>query len=96
MCCDANMFTKLQSLKQPQKVTLGDGHELDATRQETITLKTRLPNNKIRKCELQDVILVLKLSFNLLSVSKAAEAGKITDLTKHIVRYWVQIGSSLL
>ena len=37
----------------------------------------KLSGNEIRKCNLQDVLYVPNLPYNLISVSKAVKAGKI-------------------
>ena len=79
MCSDSKLFETLQSLKQPIKVSLGDGRTLQATGRGNISLEMKLPGDKSNRCNLLDVLLVPKLSYNLLSVSKAAEAGKIIE-----------------
>ena len=56
-------------------VQLGDGKVLKASGRGAVTLFTFLPGGKHTKCKLQNVLLVPKLSYNLLSVSKATEAG---------------------
>ena len=63
-------FVKLEKLVEVQ---LGDGKVLRATGRGTVTLFTVLPGGKYKKCKLQNVLLVPKLSYNLLSVSKATE-----------------------
>jgi len=78
MCNDKKLFTKFQSLDKPQEVSLGDGHMSKATAQEVVLLEMKLPDGKTRKCELINVLYVPKLSYSLLSVSKAAESGKTT------------------
>ena len=60
-------------------MTLGDGHELEAIGQGIITLEMKLPDKKTKRCELPSVLYVPKLSYSLLSVSKAAEAGKTVE-----------------
>ena len=42
-----------------------------------------LPNGKTWRCKLRNVLFVLKLAYNLLSVSKAAEAGRTTQFDKN-------------
>ena len=76
MCNDKSLFTKLQQLNHPQEVALGDGHVVKASERGTVTLEMKLPGNQVRKCDVHDVLYVPELSYNLLSVSKAAEAGK--------------------
>ena len=44
-----------------------------------VSLKMKLPDSLPRRCNLQDVLHVPALSYNLLSVAKAAEKGKVTE-----------------
>lgn len=78
MCNDKQLFSELRHLETPQEVTLGDGHGLEATAEGTVTLETMLPDGITKKCRLENVLLVPNLSYSLLSVSKASEAGKTT------------------
>ena len=78
MCNNKEIFSEMKSLETPLEVTLGDGHILQATAEGTVTLETLLPDGNTKKCTLKNVLLVPKLSYSLLSVSKASEAGKIT------------------
>ena len=55
----------------------------------------KLPNGTIWRCNLHYVLLVQKLAYNLLSVSKAAEAGMTTKFDEIVVRYSVGTGKSL-
>ena len=75
MSNDEAQFVDLRKLSSPQKVTLGDGHSLDAG---TVKLETLLPDRSTKECRLNNVLLVPKLSYSLLSVSKASTAGKTT------------------
>ena len=77
MCNDVNAFTGCATLKQPQEISLGDGHIVKATGKGTVLLKIAISQNQIQKCELKDVLFVPELSYNLLSVSKITKAGKI-------------------
>ena len=77
MCNDQNLFGNFENLPKSQEVTLGDGHALDATGQGTVSLVMRLPDGKTQRCVLHSVLYVPKLSYNLLSVTKASESGKI-------------------
>ena len=65
MCNDDKLFVELCSLKQPLEVTLGDGCAVEATGQGTVVLEM--------------TSYVPDLSYNLLSVSKAVEAGKVVE-----------------
>ena len=82
MCNDKQLFSELRHLETPQEVTLGDGHGLEATTEGTVTLETMLPDGSTKKCRLENVLLVPNLSYSLLSVSKASEAGKTTKFDK--------------
>ena len=45
----------------------------------------RLPGGKVQRCVLQHVLHVPDLSYNLVSVSKASEKGKVTEFEGLIV-----------
>ena len=75
------MFAKFKSFKKAQDVTLGDRHVLEATGEGIVQVKMKVPDGTIR-CNLRNVLFVPKLAYNLLIVSKAAEAGKTTKLDK--------------
>ena len=81
MCNNDKLFTELRDLR-PLDVTLGDGHNLKASGKGTVLLQMSLHDGTMRKCSLNDVLYVPSLSYNLLSVSKAAEAGKTTRFNK--------------
>ena len=81
-CNDENMFVNLQQLDSPQRVTLGDGNFLEGPAEGTVILDTVLPNGRAKKCRIKNVLYVPKLSYSLLSVSKASEAGKITKFNR--------------
>ena len=83
MCNNGNMFAKFKSFDRAQEVTLGDGHVLEATGEGIVQVKMKLPDGKAQRCNLRNVLLVPKLAYNLLSVSKAAEAGKTTKFDKN-------------
>lgn len=82
MCNNKKMFTNFTSLKQPLEVALGDGHVLQAVGRGIVALVTELSDKKTKKCNLHDVLYVPKLSYNLLSVSKATEDGKMTKFVE--------------
>ena len=70
------MFTEMKELNPSEKVTLGDGHDLEAVGERTVEMEMLLPNGDSRRCVLKKVLYVPKLGYNLVSVSRAAEAGK--------------------
>ena len=76
MCKDVQVFDHISVLDVPQDITVGDGYSVRATGKGNVILDMYLPNGKIKRCKLADVLLVKDLSYNLLSVSKAAATGK--------------------
>ena len=76
---DDKLFVELRSLKQPLKVTLGDGCAVEATGQGTVVLEMASTGGKTGRCKLHEALYVPDLSYNLLSVSKAVEAGKVVE-----------------
>ena len=82
MCNDREQFSELRQLKESQEVTLGDGHTLEGTAIGAVKIEALLPDGSTRKCRLEKVLFVPKLSYNLLSVSIAAKAGNSTKFSK--------------
>ena len=82
MCSHRKLFSELHPLKQQTDVTLGDGNTLEVGGHGTVFLKMKLSDSSTRKSKLLDVLHVPGLSCNLLSVSKAAENGKVTKFNK--------------
>lgn len=78
MCNDESQFIELKQLETIQKVRLGDGRLLDGIAEGTVKLETLLPDGKTKNCKMENVLFVPKLSYSLLSVSKASNAGKTT------------------
>ena len=46
------MLATFKSFKKPQKVTLGDGHVLEAAGEGILQVKIKIPNGKIWRCNL--------------------------------------------
>ena len=88
-------------MDHPLEVTLGDGHALRASGRGTVAMKMKLPNGRTRQCTLHDVLCVSKLAYNLLTVSRATKAGKVTEFTDKTCQIFdadkrlIAIGSSL-
>ena len=82
MCNDDKLFNNIQYLKEPQEVTLGDGHILEAIGIGVVELQANLADEKTRRCKPHDVLYVPQLSYNLFSVSRATEMGKTTSFDK--------------
>ena len=76
MCNDQSMFTELTQLGSGEKVTLGDGSSLDVAGEGTVDMDMILTDGTRRACALQTVLYVPELSYNLVGVSRVAEAGK--------------------
>ena len=92
ICCDKKLFSELQSLAKPTDVTLGDGHTLEATGQDTVSLVMNHPDGCQSKCRVLDVLYVPSLTYNLLSVSKAAENWKETKFDQDGCRILTESG----
>ena len=82
MCNDQSFFVKYNRLKTPLKVTLGDGYEVDAVGRGVIMLDSVLRSGERKKCNLQNVLYVPRLSYNLFSVSVTTERGKTVSFGK--------------
>ena len=78
MCNDRSLFIELRKLDNPLEVTLGDGYNLDAIGRGVVVPETKLPSGRTKRCKLQDVLYVPKLSYNLLSVSRMSDAKTST------------------
>ena len=75
-------FVELRQLTTAQEVTLGDGRSLEGTAEGTVVLETLVPDGSTTKCRLHNVLFVPRLSYSLLSVSKASSAGKTVKFDK--------------
>ena len=82
MCNNKAMFSNLRPLPSPFNVTLGDGRNLLTVRCGNIVLPMNLPQGKMEKCTLHDVLLVPDLAYNLLGVTSASKKGKVTTFSK--------------
>ncbi len=79
MCHDKQSFVNLKSLHPPVKVSIGDGRVLEAHGKGSVHLSVVVSNDgNTRNCHLQDVLHVPDLDYNLVSVSKAGKAGKVS------------------
>ena len=77
MCCNRKLFANFQLLDNPVEVSLGDEHTLEALGRGVVPLNMNLLGGQSR-CNLH-VLYVPGLSYNLVSVAKAAECGKTTE-----------------
>ena len=76
ICNAKELFGDLQPLSKPQRITLGDDHTLEAISTGATEVNLKLPGGKSKVGILSDVLYVPTLAYNLLSVTKATEAGK--------------------
>ena len=72
----------MRDLDTPQQVTLGDESPLEGPAEGTVKLDMILPDGSTQNCKLKNVLYVPKLSYNLLSESKASKARKTTKFDK--------------
>ena len=79
MSNDEELFNYFRRFDKPQQVALGDGRELEAVGRGTVYLTMNLPKGKTCRRKVRDVLYVPRLSYNLLSVSQVADAGKTTE-----------------
>ena len=77
MCYQKDLFVEYVELQRPQKVTLGDGRILEAVGRGTVSVVLKLPGGETKSRKLCDTLHVPSLSFNLVSVSKVSEAGRV-------------------
>ena len=82
MCNDKSLFVDLRHLSTPQEVTLGDGSSLEGLAEGTVKFDAILPSGNTQKCSFENALFVPKLSYSLLSVSKASECGKTMKVNK--------------
>ena len=82
MCHDRKSFTTLYQLQEAINVMLGDRRMLTAVGKGKVALNMILPNGGSKLCTVHDVLYVPKLSYNLISVAKASQKGKIVKFTK--------------
>ena len=78
MSNDSKLFVDICELQQPLEVSLGDGHSPEARGRGDIHLAMKLSTGKSKNCTLHNVLYVPELSYNLFSVTRAAEAGMST------------------
>ena len=71
------MFSKIEDLERPQTVTLGDGRSIKTSRQGTVKLQLKQLDGYYKTGTLHNVLYVPELSFNLLSLAKATQFGKV-------------------
>ena len=75
MCHDKSLFVDFAPLRKQEVVSLGDGHQQEATGHGTVMLELDKAA-RIKKCKLQNVLYVPTLTYSLISVGKATNAKK--------------------
>ena len=83
MCSNKIAFTIIYQLEKPVKITVGDGRALTAVGKGAVVLNMELPNSESESCILHDVLYVPELSYNLVSVAKVSQKGKIGKFTSN-------------
>lgn len=76
MTRDRDAITNYQRFQKPEKVSLGDGHALDAVGKGRVTLSMLLRDGESKEEILMDVLHVPDLRCNLFSVRSAVAKGK--------------------
>ena len=61
---------------------VGDGRTLTPVRRDVVVLDIVLLNSESESCTLYDVLCVPELSYNLISVAKVSQKGKIVKFTR--------------
>ena len=77
ICNFKELFEDLHPLSRPQKVTLSDGHTLEAIGTGAVEVKLKLTGEESKIGRLKEVLYMPTLAYNLLSVAKVTEAGKV-------------------
>ena len=80
-CHDIDKFINMKKLDKAEDITLGDGHSVKAFGTGTVDLNVRVSDEKQLRSKLFETLYVPKLSYNLLSVSKATRSGKSFTFT---------------
>eukprot|EP00731_Ephydatia_muelleri_P016374 Em0009g798a len=83
MCSNKKALTTLYQLESPIKVTVGDGRALTAVGRGDVVLNMECPSSESESCTLHDVLYVPELSYNLVSVAKVSQKGKIVKFTSN-------------
>ncbi len=76
MCNDRAMFTEFKQLSSSGQVALGDGSSFDVAGEGTVDMDMLLTDGIGRVCAPKNVLYVPKLANCLVSVPRAAQAGK--------------------
>ena len=76
--CEFQQFNR----SEPRDIKLGDGHAVKSVGRGVVLLRISTDDGKTNKCELQDVLYVSKLSFNLLIVVASTKAGMLVQFTE--------------
>ena len=87
MCNDQTAFSKMEELVSSDKATLGDGSSLKVMGEGTVNTEMILPDGSSSECALQKVLYVPDLAYNLVSISKATESGKVVQFNSSGCRF---------
>ena len=82
MCHDIDKFINMKKLGKAEDITLSDGHSVKAFGIGIVDLNVRVSDENQQRCRLFETLYVPKLSYYLLSVSKATRSGKSFTFTE--------------
>jgi len=82
MTNNRNLFTTFQSC-DGENVCVGDGHTLTVEGKGKVNISFKLKNNNVQKLQLNDVLYIPEISYNLLSISKSTEKGIKTNFAEN-------------
>ena len=86
------MFMELKQVGSSEKVTLGDGSSLDLPGEGIVNMDMLLSDESRRGCVLKKGLYIPQLSFNLVSVSRAAEARKTVCFNDSVYKFQNESG----
>ena len=83
MCNNKELFAELKPLHPPANIAVGDGSTIECHGIGMVRLCLETVDNSIvTRCNVQKVLYVPGLEYNLLSVSKLVKGGKIWRFEK--------------
>ena len=82
MCNNPSLMKNLRVLNEKQYIKVGNGEYVQANAEGTVKLEIKT-GGVTRKFKLENVLLATELKYNLLSVAKAAEAGKTIEFGRY-------------
>ena len=84
--CITNKFVNFTKLDVAEDITLVNGHSVEALEIGTLEFVVSVSDRKQQRCRLYETLYVTKLSYNLLSVSRATRSSKSFIFTESCCR----------